>query len=100
MNNYKKIVQTILMLIITISLSAQKSEIYTNNLKEYNHAIELYQNKAYVASQQKFEKIKNNFDNLSELKYSSNLKQKCTNLIILRIKIQLVLYCNLNKYDK
>jgi TolA-binding protein len=66
--NYKKIVQTILMLIITLSLSAQKSEIYTNNLKEYNHAIELYQNKAYVASQQKFEEIKNNFDNLSELK--------------------------------
>lgn len=66
--NYKKIVQTIMMVIITISLSAQKSEIYTNNLKEYNHAIELYQNKAYVASQQKFEEIKNNFDNLSELK--------------------------------
>ena len=66
--NYKKVVQTIIMLIITISLSAQKSEIYTNNLKEYNHAIELYKNKAYVASQQKFEEIKNNFDNLSELK--------------------------------
>ncbi|WP_457617203.1 tetratricopeptide repeat protein [Lutibacter sp.] len=66
--NYKKIAFSIIALFITISISAQKTAIYTNNLSEYNHAVELYQNKAYVAAQKKFNEIKNQFDNSSELK--------------------------------
>ncbi|SNR77553.1 Tetratricopeptide repeat-containing protein [Lutibacter flavus] len=66
--NYKKIVLPIIVFFISITISAQKTAIYTNSLKEYNHAVELYQNKAFVAAQQKFNTIKNDFDNSSELK--------------------------------
>ena len=66
--NYKKVVLPMLVFFITLSLSAQKTEIYTNPLSEYNHAIELYQNKAYVAAQHKFNNIKSQFDNSSELR--------------------------------
>ncbi|SFS60111.1 tetratricopeptide repeat protein [Lutibacter maritimus] len=66
--NYKKVVQVITVFLITFSISAQKTEIYTNNLNEYNHAVALYQNKSYAAAQQKFEEIKHNYDNLSEQK--------------------------------
>ena len=48
--------------------TAQKSEIYTNELVDYNHALSLYQNKDYNAAQMLFEKIKNQFDDASELK--------------------------------
>ena len=51
--------------------SAQKSKIYTNDLVTYNHAIDLYQNKDYDASQLLFKKIKNQFDDSSELKARS-----------------------------
>ncbi len=50
---------------------AQKSIIYTHELVEFNHAMQLYSNKDYVASQLVFEKIKNNFDEASELKARS-----------------------------
>lgn len=66
--NYKKIVLFMVVLSITFSTSAQKTAIYTNNLTAYNHAVELYKNKAYVAAQQKFIEIKNQFENSSELK--------------------------------
>ncbi len=65
---YKKIVLPFIVFFITLSILAQKTAIYTNSLSEYNHAIELYQNKAYVAAQQKFNEIKFQFDNSSELK--------------------------------
>ena len=58
--SYKKVVQIITVFLITFSISAQKTEIYTNNLREYNHAVALYQNKSYAEAKQKFEKIKNN----------------------------------------
>ena len=66
--NYKKIVLPFIIFFISCSLFAQKTAIYTNSLKEYNHAVELYQNKAYVAAQHKFNNLKNNFDHASELK--------------------------------
>ena len=50
---------------------AQKSIIYTHDLVEFNHAVSLYSNKDYVASQLVFEKIKNSFDEASELKARS-----------------------------
>ena len=48
--------------------NAQKSEIYTNELVDYNHALSLYENKDYNAAQMIFGKIKNQFDDASELK--------------------------------
>ena len=66
--NYKKIIFSFVVLFITIYASAQKTIIYTNSLTNYNHAVELYNNKAYVAAQQQFNKIKDGFDNSSELK--------------------------------
>ena len=47
---------------------AQKSDIYTNELKEYNHAVALYNNRDFVASKYLFNKLKNNFDASSEHK--------------------------------
>jgi len=51
--------------------SAQKSTIFTHELVDFNHAMELYSNRDYVASQLVFEKIKNDFDDASELKARS-----------------------------
>ena len=50
---------------------AQKSIIYTHELVTYNEAAKLYANRDYVASQLIFNKIKNNFDEASELKARS-----------------------------
>jgi len=66
--NYRKAVLPFLLVFVTHFITAQKTDIYTNPLSEYNHAIELYQNKAYVAAQHKFNNIKGKFDNSSELK--------------------------------
>ena len=66
--NYKKVVLHLVVFFITFSIFAQKTAIYTNELSEYNNAIELYQNKAFVAAQEKFNEIKLQFDNSSELK--------------------------------
>jgi TolA-binding protein len=65
---YIKGLFSFIILFITLSITAQKTAIYTNKLSEYNHAIELYQNKAFVAAQQKFNTIKYQFENSSELK--------------------------------
>ncbi len=67
MNKFKLFL-TIPILLFSIVLSAQKSDVYTNNLKEFNHAISLYQNRDYVASQQLFKKVRNQFSNFSENK--------------------------------
>lgn len=66
--NDKKVVFPLFLFLITFLLSAQETAIYTNPLKDYNHALELYQNKAYVAAQQQFNKIIVEFDDASELK--------------------------------
>ncbi len=46
----------------------QQSKIYTNDLVVYNHASELYLNKDYNAAQILFKRIKNSFNDDSELK--------------------------------
>ena len=61
----------VLVLLFFYTGNAQKSEIYTNELVDYNHALSLYQNKDYNAAQMIFEKIKNQFDDASELKARS-----------------------------
>ena len=45
---------------------AQETAIYTQDLKEYNHAKELYQDRSFLAAQQLFNQIKPSFDNSSE----------------------------------
>ncbi len=66
--NYKNSVLPFIIFFIFGTAFAQKSAIYTNPLKEYNHAVELYQNRAYVAAQHKFNALKSEFNNASELK--------------------------------
>lgn len=65
---YKKLVLPIIFFLINLTISAQKTTIYTNNLKDYNYALELYQNKSFVAAQEQFNTIKTQFSNASELK--------------------------------
>ena len=66
--NYRKIVLPLVVFFTTLSISAQQTSIYTNSLVAYDHAIELYKNKAYLAAQEKFMDIKPQFDNSEELK--------------------------------
>jgi TolA-binding protein len=55
-------------MVFTCFLSAQQTKVYTNPQKSYDHALELYQNKAYVAAQEKFNALKHTFENTSELR--------------------------------
>ena len=48
--------------------TAQETARYTHELKDYYHAIELYHNKAYVAAQVAFNKVKEQFDAGSEMR--------------------------------
>ncbi len=67
MNQIK--VTTILLLLFCSNFSfAQKSEIYTNPLKNYNKAVALYNNADYAAAQFIFSKLSNNVDKSSEIK--------------------------------
>jgi len=51
---------TLLVAIISImSMSAQQSKIFTDDLRNYNQAIDLYQEQQYIAAQRLFEKVKN-----------------------------------------
>ncbi|MDO9595745.1 MAG: tetratricopeptide repeat protein [Lutibacter sp.] len=65
---YKKIVLSFVVFLATLTISAQQTTIYTNSLAAYNHAVELYQNKAYLAAQEKFIDIRSQFDNADEMK--------------------------------
>ena len=57
-----------LFLIFSATGFAQKSDIYTNTLREYNHAVELYNNRDFVAARHLFNTIKSQFDDSSEHK--------------------------------
>ena len=57
-----------LFLIFSTALVAQKSEIYLDPLKDYNHAISLYNNRDFVASKYLFTELKNEFEDNSERK--------------------------------
>jgi len=52
-------------------VSAQQSEMNTNNLAAYNNAIKLYNNKAYAAAQKTFKEVASNKENTSTLKSDS-----------------------------
>ncbi|MFA5296850.1 MAG: tetratricopeptide repeat protein [Lutibacter sp.] len=66
--NYRKIVLPLVVFFTALSISAQQTSIYTNSLATYDHAIELYKSKAYLAAQEKFIDIKTEFDNSEEQK--------------------------------
>ena len=67
MNQIK--ISIILLLSFCINLSfAQKTKIYTNKLKNYNHAVALYNNNDYAAAQFIFNKLDNNINKNSALK--------------------------------
>ena len=65
---FKKVILQLFLFLITYTLSAQETAIYTNPLKNYNKAIELYQNKSYVAAMQQFTDLNDQFEVSSELK--------------------------------
>ncbi len=54
--------------ILSANIYSQKSSIYTYNLKDFDHALELYRDKDYRASQELFSEIRNQFDDNSEKK--------------------------------
>ena len=63
-----KLVIIVVFIFIYPNIKAQKSAIYTNNLTDYNHAIDLYFDKDYVAAQQLFKEVRGQFDANSENK--------------------------------
>ncbi len=54
-----------------VDLSAQQSAIYTNELVQYNQAVELYNNKQFLAAQNLFDKVRDNVDD-------ENIDANCT----------------------
>lgn len=52
-----KITYSALLLLSSLHSKAQKTEIRTNNIAAFHHAVELYNSKAYATAQQEFEKI-------------------------------------------
>jgi len=58
MRKYSWILFPLLTAGISTTVSAQKSEIYTHDLRDYNRAIELYKDKQYLSAQIIFEEIR------------------------------------------
>lgn len=58
MHKYSWLLFPLLTAGMTTTVSAQKSEIYTHDLKDYNRAIELYKEKQYLSAQIIFEDVK------------------------------------------
>lgn len=56
-----------LVLFFTVLSFGQKTAIYTNSLKEYHYAVDLYNNRDFEASKALFSRIKSNFNKDSEL---------------------------------
>lgn len=64
----KRVFTILFFLLIFFQVKAQETASYTNELKDYYQAIELYHNKAYVAAQHIFDQIKLQFDEASEMR--------------------------------
>jgi TolA-binding protein len=54
----KQIWILLFILVFTIRTSGQQTEIYTNPLRDYNRAVELYKDKQYLSAQIIFQKVK------------------------------------------
>jgi len=57
--------------LISTSISAQQTEMNANDLTAYNHAIKLYNNKAYAAAQKTFKEVAQQNQNTANLKSDS-----------------------------
>ena len=68
---HSNILFVVIFFIFSSTNFAQKSDIYTNSLKEYKHAVELYNNRDFVASKHLFNKLKNQFDNIKYTVFQS-----------------------------
>ncbi|MCF6279182.1 MAG: tetratricopeptide repeat protein [Flavobacteriaceae bacterium] len=66
--NLKKLMLICCITAISTLSFAQKTAIHTDELKDYKHAIELYKDKSYLASQQLFNKIRESYDKTTELR--------------------------------
>ena len=66
--NFKKNILICCFSLVYATAFSQKTAIYTHELKNYNHAIELYKDNSYLASQQLFNQIRGGFDNTTELR--------------------------------
>lgn len=64
----KNIYVFLIAILALMPIRAQQTAIYTNELSDYEQAVNLYHNKAYAASQESFSKVKNQFEEFSELK--------------------------------
>ncbi|MBQ0736059.1 tetratricopeptide repeat protein [Aquimarina celericrescens] len=60
MNKY--ITSMLFVIAFSATLSAQQSAIYTNELVQYNQALELYNNKQFLAAQNLFDKVRDAVD--------------------------------------
>ena len=58
--------------LICWSLFAQQTEIATNVFANYNHAVQLFNNKAYAAAQKNFIDVSKNADHHTQLKADSD----------------------------
>ena len=65
---YKKFAFIALISFSSTAVSAQQTEITTNNIADYNNAIKLYNNKAYAAAQELFKEVTLKNDNAAILK--------------------------------
>lgn len=61
----RKLLVFSLFLFLTLSTFSQQTAVYTNELADFNRALELYNDKQYLAAQHVFEKIKNNSNDAS-----------------------------------
>ena len=68
---FKKIAFLILITLSSSIAFAQQTEMNTNSLTNYNHAIKLYNNKAYAAAQKKFKEVAIQNKNAAALKSDS-----------------------------
>ncbi|MDC9721768.1 MAG: tetratricopeptide repeat protein [Urechidicola sp.] len=64
----KTLILTCCLSTATLFTFAQKTATYTNEFRDYKHALELYQDKTYLASQQLFGQIKSDYENTSEIR--------------------------------
>ncbi|WP_196889225.1 tetratricopeptide repeat protein [Aureivirga sp. CE67] len=58
----------LIVLLFSKPIFSQKSVIYENDLKKYDHALELYNDKAYTAAKHLFEELEDKFDNSTDYK--------------------------------
>ncbi|WP_196891973.1 tetratricopeptide repeat protein [Aureivirga marina] len=66
--SFRKNITLIIVLLFSKTFFAQKSIIYENDLKKYNHALTLYNDKAYTAAKHIFEELEEKFDNSTDYK--------------------------------